>query len=65
MLCIDEAHCIHDWYQFRPMYNHIKDIEKDFPNTPVCMITVTGRQEVIEDLRNNILNNSIVIKESV
>ena len=55
LLAIDESHCISKWgHQFRPEYQEINKLIKEFPNIPIMALTATAgletRKEIISSL---------------
>lgn len=56
MLVVDEAHCISDWgHDFRPDYRRLVNILQRLPdNLPVLGTTATANDRVIEDIRQQL-----------
>ncbi|MCU6664997.1 RecQ family ATP-dependent DNA helicase [Silvania hatchlandensis] len=56
LLVVDEAHCISDWgHDFRPDYRRILGILRQLPaNTPVLGTTATANNRVVEDIRQQL-----------
>lgn len=62
LLVVDEAHCISDWgHDFRPDYRRISTILGFLPeNTPLLCTTATANNRVVEDIRDQLGNISIL-----
>lgn len=64
MFVVDEAHCISDWgHDFRPDYRRIVRIINNLaPNVPVIATTATANQRVIDDIKEQLGNELIIIR---
>ncbi|VAW47260.1 ATP-dependent DNA helicase RecQ, partial [hydrothermal vent metagenome] len=56
LFAIDEAHCVSEWgHDFRRVYQELKILTKQFPNTPKLALTATAdekiKNEIIKQLR--------------
>src|SRR5690606_37605089 len=65
LIAVDEAHCISQWgYDFSPLYLHIADLRKEFPEVPVMALTATATPQVRDDIMQklNFSNGKVFVK---
>lgn len=64
MVVVDEAHCISDWgHDFRPDYRRIRDLLAGLgPGVPVLATTATANDRVVEDVRAQLGDGTVVLR---
>ena len=64
LFVVDEAHCISDWgHDFRPDYGRIVRVLQALPrNVPVLATTATANNRVVEDVRNQLGSDVLVVR---
>jgi ATP-dependent DNA helicase RecQ len=67
LFVVDEAHCISDWgHDFRPDYRRIVRILQAMPpNVPVLATTATANDRVVEDVKQQIGENTELVRGSL
>ena len=67
LLVVDEAHCISDWgHDFRPDYRRLANVIRHMPeNVPILGTTATANNRVIEDVRTQLGNVGVLMRESL
>jgi ATP-dependent DNA helicase RecQ len=66
LFAIDEAHCISEWgHDFRPDYQSLSLIPKEFPDLPVAAFTATATLRVQQDIIGRIgLRTPYIVRAS-
>ena len=64
LFVVDEAHCISDWgHDFRPDYRRIVRVLQAMPpNVPVMATTATANDRVIEDVKQQIGSETVLLR---
>jgi len=51
LFAIDEAHCVSQWsHDFRPSYQKLSILKKQFPQIPLLAVTATATPKVLEEM---------------
>uniref|UniRef100_U9UC53 DNA 3'-5' helicase n=1 Tax=Rhizophagus irregularis (strain DAOM 181602 / DAOM 197198 / MUCL 43194) TaxID=747089 RepID=U9UC53_RHIID len=50
---IDEAHCILDYNNFRDSWTHLGNLKRNFPMSPIMLLTATCTSSDVEDMIQN------------
>ncbi|MCF6288546.1 MAG: DNA helicase RecQ [Proteobacteria bacterium] len=66
LFAIDEAHCVSEWgHDFRRVYQELKILNKQFPDTPKIALTATADEKIKKEIiKQLILKNSKVFVNS-
>lgn len=57
LFCVDEAHCVSTYSDFRPSYLKLNVIKEWCPNIPLLALTATASQKVRDDIINTLKMN--------
>lgn len=65
LICIDEAHCVSMWSDFRESYTKLDVIRKWVPEIPILALTATATNQVKKDIIDMLkLNSPRIVKSS-
>ena len=57
LIAVDEAHCISQWgASFRPEYDALQNIAREFPGVPIGAFTATADQSTRQDIVNKMFS---------
>ncbi|XP_018495859.2 putative ATP-dependent DNA helicase Q1 [Galendromus occidentalis] len=67
LIAIDEVHCCSQWgHDFRPDYNYLGILKKQFPGVPLIGLTATASQSITSDVISmlNLDQDVVVLRDS-